>query len=277
MEIDKRMSIRQAITVIHLRYLLILNMKTLIIAGVMILVLIVLCICVPDRECFRASTPEINAACLFAVSSFDEDDYHVVKDHCNDIHFYIVNNGPGTQYLKDAELLPNVIVETRENKGWDLGAWKHGLNKFRNELSHYTHVILANNSCIYANTWREWLAMSMDYDLYGHIKHDKRSKNKDNFTMLSWFVIVSKNLFNDEVFKKWFDDLKPGSRKYCIDHHETKFAEYFDSKGFKVGIGAYNGKLGCIGGMLKKKEKNDKLLENLKEWSARHVPYYTFN
>lgn len=252
-------------------------MKTLMTIGLIIIALIVLCICVPDRECFKASTPEINAACLFAVSTFDEDDYQVVKDHCNDIHFYIVNNGSVTQYLKDAELLPNVIVEMRENKGWDLGAWKYGLDKFRDKLSQYTHIILANNSCIYANTWREWLAMSMDYDLYGHIKHDKRSKNKDNFTMLSWFVIVSQKLFNDEVFKKWFDDLKPDSRKYCIDHHETKFAEYFDRKGFKVGVGAYNGKLGCVGGMLKKKEKNDKLVENLKEWSTRHVPYYNFH
>lgn len=252
-------------------------MRIYIIIGVIILALIILCICVPTRECFVATTPEINAACLFAVSSFDADDYRVVKDHSMDIHFYIVNNGPITDYLESAAELPNVIIETRENTGWDLGAWKHGLNVFYRDLSRYTHVILANNSCIYANNWREWLAMSMDYDLYGHLRYDTQSKNKDNFTLMSWFVIVSHRLFVDPLFKKWFDNLKPDSRQYCIDNHETKFAEYFESKGFKVGIGAYNGKLGYVGGMLKKKEKTNKLINDLNEWTANHSPYYTFH
>ena len=262
--------------VIYLRYLLIVNMKILIIFALVIIAIVIMCICTKDHECFKAYTPEINAACLFAVSNFDADDYQVVKDHSSDIHFYIINNGPPTNYLTEASKLPNVTVESRENTGWDLGAWKYGLNKFYKELSRYTHVIIANNSCIYANTWREWLAMSMDYDLYGHLNYDKKSKNKDNFTLMSWFVVVSHRLFNDKSFKEWFDNLKPDSRQYCIDNHETKFAEHFERKGFKVGIGAYNGKLGFVGGMLKKKEKTDKLVSDLKEWSAKHVPYYRF-
>ena len=245
-----------------------------IIALLVIMGLIIYAI-VHEKESFVAQTPEINAACLFACANFDPDDYAVVYDHSTDIPFYIIHNGPLTDDAKKATTLPNVTIDERENEGWDLGAWKYGINKYYNELSNYSHVILANNSCIYANNWRELLANGFGYDMYGHLKYSC-SDDPNGFNLMSWHTIVSNKLFTSKDFKDWFDKLTPTSRDYCIEQHETKFAKHFNDLGYTVGISAYNGKLGYVGGMLKKKEKTPKTEKALRRWMNDYTPPYIY-
>ena len=134
---------------------------------------------------------------------------------------------------------------------------------------------MANNSCIYSNDWREHLVDSKGYDIYGHITTDKLAKGT-NVAVLSWFMIISNKLFNDARFRKWYKDLQPTDRKYCIDNHETKFADHFDKLGFNIGVISYKGKFGNTKGMLKKKEKTKKTENALRRWMNEYVPPYIY-
>lgn len=241
-----------------------------------LVILIIMCFLLRDqRETFKATTPDIRAACLFAVSNFDADDYRTVKDNSTDIPFFIINNGPLNEEVKKTEKLPNVKVSARENSGWDLAAWKYGIEKYGNELSSYDYVILANNSCIYANNWRELLVGAIGYDMYGHLNKD--ITENDRYYLMSWFIIVSKKLFNSSSFREYFNSLNPMDRDYCINNHEIRFTDYFKNKGFKIGMFAYEGKFGAVNGVLKKKERTAERTKYLNEWMDEYKPKYTYH
>jgi lipopolysaccharide biosynthesis protein len=168
-----------------------------------------------------------------------------------------------------------VKLSERENKGWDLAAWKYGMKKYEHELSTYDYVILANNSCIYANNWRELLVGAIGYDMYGHLSNDSMVKKR--YFLMSWFIIISKRLFNSSAFKEYFKQLNPTNRDYCIHNHEIRFMDYFKNKGYKIGLFAYKGMFGAGNGMLKKKERTPEKEDDLKEWMNNYTPKYTYH
>ena len=108
---------------------------------------------IKSRRCESFTVPEttINAAILFACFKINEHDYAFIEKWYKDIDFYVVVNGEPTEWdSKVIELIGNDRYLNRENKGYDVFAWKTGINTWRDKLNGYDLVGLVNNSCIYA-------------------------------------------------------------------------------------------------------------------------------
>ena len=149
-------------------------------------------------ESFKYPEMNINAAILYTVYKADKYDYEFVEKWHKDIAFYIVNNGVETEWFKKMKELPGVHVLTRENKGWDLGGWKAGI-EYWPELAKYDTVALVNNSCVYLIDVYTFFAKSIGYDMYGISQCICRVLP---YHLSATFIAVSKNLYNSDVFKE---------------------------------------------------------------------------
>ena len=116
---------------------------------------------------------------------------------------------------------------------------------------------------------------AIGYDMYGHSVNNLVESDKGPHLM-TWLIIVSKKLFNDPLFKAYFDNLKPTDRDYCVLHHEARFTDHFKDKGFKIGIFAHTGKIGATDGALKKKGRTPEMMAEHKKWARDYTPKYAY-
>lgn len=194
------------------------------------------------RESFTYPAMEINAAVLYAVYKADENDYKFVEKYYKDIPFYIVNNGEESEWFTKMKELAGVQYMTRENKGWDLGAWKDGMIHWNDELSKYDLVAFANNSCVYLFDLYTYFSKAMGYDMYG-LTHFTEPLAPYHISTI--FMVMGKKLYNSDLFRQHWNNLRTDmSRSYVIIFHEFVLSKKLKKHGYKIGIyDPYNGGL----------------------------------
>ena len=192
---------------------------------------------IKSRRCESFTVPEttINAAILFACFKINEHDYAFIEKWYKDIDFYVVVNGEPTEWdSKVIELIGNDRYLNRENKGYDAGAWKAGIYKWKEHLNGYDLVGLVNNSCIYKVNLHSIFLHANDYDLYSL---GQTLVQPFIWFLNAYFIVISKRLFTSDDFMKYWDKL-PNTNGYVrsATRHEWRFANHFKRLGYKCGV-----------------------------------------
>jgi lipopolysaccharide biosynthesis protein len=130
--------------------------------------------------------------------------------------------------------IPNIEVHCRENKGYDFGAWKWGLeNNFISEDT--THLILANDSC-----------MGPLFNLSPMMEY-MNNKNADfwgltdsvqgNWHIQSYFLVLSKKVLDSSAFKNFFQqNFNNLTKKEIIEHGELLLSKTLSNNGFSHSV-----------------------------------------
>lgn len=161
-------------------------------------------------------------------------------------YLMFVSNGP-VNNLEESSL-PSIVDEIyeRENEGFDVWAYKKGLEKAGwEELQNYDELILLNFTNfgpIYP--FSEMFAETDQYDVdfwgitehYGH-DYDPYQKCKYKYIprhIQSSFIAIRRSLFASRDFQQYWEDM-PMIHDYAeaICYHEAIFTEDFTRKGYK--------------------------------------------
>ena len=149
--------------------------------------------------------------------------------------------------LNGKELLSGVadVIYTRENEGYDFGAWKYGMIQtgFK-ELAAYDELVCANNSC-YAPLYGFYdifCKMSGKKDLWGLSEFPYLpdgsfiGKKYINQHVQSYFMVFGKKLLNDNCFEKWWTNIGCYNKmEEVVAYCESEMTSYFESRGFSKG------------------------------------------
>lgn len=182
-------------------------------------------------------------ACFFAHYDRDGiiDDYVVhyireLKKVCNDIIFASASNVSKDEQEKLDGLIKTFI--NRENEGYDFGSWRDGIKSIGFEnLSQYTEIVLANDSC-YGPVYdieKMFAKMDQTNDLDAW---SITTSYQTSTYMQSYFLVLRKNVFQQEFFINFFKNI--GDRKDKIDYiieFELGFSKLIIQN--KCKIGAY--------------------------------------
>lgn len=129
-------------------------------------------------------------------------------------------------------------VFSRENKGFDFGAWKEFLlSKDSDFFRQYDEIILCNSSCYGPVYPFEKLFAEMESrrcDFWGLYRHPGLKDRKHNIPshIQSYFLVLKKKLFLDGCFREYFDKLSCAASWDDAVKEETTFTAYFEGKGF---------------------------------------------
>lgn len=160
-------------------------------------------------------------ACFFAHYDQDGiiDDYVVhyireLKKVCNDIIFASVSN-ISTEEQKKLDGLVKTFIN-RKNEGYDFGSWRDGIKSIGFEnLSQYTEIVLANDSCYGPVYDIEKMFAKMDQtndlDAWSITISYQATKH-----MQSYFLVLRKNVFQQQFFIDFFKNI--GHRNHKIDY-----------------------------------------------------------
>ena len=210
-------------------------------------VLLLLCITIIivlylfDKPCekFTTKPKTINVACLYAAHNIMPDDVYFIRKYSKDIPFYIVNNGElsisGNKLVKTH----NVKMITRENKGYDTGAWKFGMSYYKDYLNRYDMIIFMNNSCIIGADLLRLCEHAIDYDLYSYgFSYEIHRKPYESPHLHAYLFFVNKRLYQSPDFKEQWDNINEnsGSHEESVNHNEYQLKPFFESRGYKVGM-----------------------------------------
>lgn len=166
---------------------------------------------------------------------------HSLKLYCESL--IVVCNGS----LQDNESVKLQCIADeiifRENRGFDVTAWKFVLCKLIEEKSidEYDEVILCNDS-FYGPVydWKEmFYAMDKEtVDFWGITSHPKsyeviRGHIPEH--LQSFFIVIRRSmLISDDFYHYWKDiQLDGGSLLDAIEEHELRFTSYFEKRGYK--------------------------------------------
>lgn len=208
--------------------------------GILLLVILVVsvCTCLRVRETFTTKPRTINAACLYAAFDITDEDVKFILKYANDIPFYIVNNGElsvAADKLKDKK---NISIVTRENEGYDVGAWKYGMRYYADQLSKYDLIIFMNNSCVIGADLLRLCEHAIDYDLYSFgFSYELYKQPFEHPHLHAYMFFVNKRLFDSPDFKNHWENIheNSGNHDESVNNNEYKLKSYFESKGYKVG------------------------------------------
>lgn len=190
----------------------------------------------PLMERFTTEPRNINAACLYAAYNIDSHDVAFILKYANDIPFFIVNNGALSTEAAKLTDNPRIHITTRQNKGYDAGAWKFGMNHY--DLSSYDLVIFMNNSCIVGADLLRLCEHAIDYDLYSYgFSYELYRKPYDNPHLHAYMFFVNKRLYGSPEFKAFWDSINETSCDHegSVQNIEYRLKPYFESNNFKVG------------------------------------------
>jgi len=137
-------------------------------------------------------------------------------------------------------------VFTRENNGFDFGAWKYTILTLGfPEILKYDDLILCSCSSygpVYPLSGVFSEMESRNCDFWGITKHpatgallvkgDKSSEILEH--VQSYFMVFSKNVVESSGFHKWWKELHPADEYFAdIASHENRFTSYLHRLGFK--------------------------------------------
>jgi lipopolysaccharide biosynthesis protein len=127
---------------------------------------------------------------------------------------------------------------TRDNKGWDVGAWKNGMNYWDDQLSKFDLVAFVNNSCVYLFDLYMFFSKAMGYDMYG-VTH---MSDPNPYHLSAIFIVFSKKLYKSDVFRQHWNNLRDDSDRHYAVVNELSQTKKFLEQGYKIGVyDQYNG------------------------------------
>jgi rhamnosyltransferase len=180
-------------------------------------------------------------ACFFAHYDRDGiiDDYvvHYIKELkkvCNHIIFASVSNVSKEEQKKLDGLVKTFI--NRDNEGYDFGSWRDGIKSIGFEnLSQYTEIVLANDSCygpIYdIEKMFSTMYQAKDLDAWSIIISYQGTKH-----MQSYFLVLRQKVFQQQFFVDFFKSV--GNRSYKIEYiqqFELGFSKLIIKNQCKIG------------------------------------------
>ena len=159
---------------------------------------------------------------------------------------YVVTNGSLTPEGRKTFLEFTDCVWERENKGLDVGAYRHALNMIGwDKLREYDEVVLMNHTImgpVYPlremfdemgsrdlDFWGSNIYYRVGFDPYGIIECGYIREH-----LQSHFIVARKSLFDTEDYRTYWDTLPPiNSYRESVAYHETYFTHHFAELGYK--------------------------------------------
>ncbi|GIO35110.1 LPS biosynthesis protein [Paenibacillus albilobatus] len=166
-----------------------------------------------------------------------------IKKNIRDL--LIVCNGKLTSDSRKKLLEYTDSIIVRENKGFDVWAYKEGIEYFGwGKLSEYDELVLFNSTMygpLYPlkemfesmrkkdlDFWGITKYHKMPYDPFGTIKYGYTPEH-----IQSHFIVVRKSMFTTYEFKYYWENMKMvNSYSEAIGFHEAIFTKEFSDKGF---------------------------------------------
>jgi rhamnosyltransferase len=135
-------------------------------------------------------------------------------------------------------------ILTRENKGFDFGAWKDALLKDGWEkLAQYDNVTLMNDTCFGPLFDLETIYLDMeqkDIDFWGltNYKNGMPRTNKPIPEHIqSYFISFKQRIVNAEPFKAFWENIKYENKiEKVIQKYETQFTKILTKAGFRHSV-----------------------------------------
>lgn len=149
--------------------------------------------------------------------------------------------------LKEKEIIKlKCITEKiiiRENKGYDVAAWKSVLCKLIEEknIDEYDEVLLCNDS-FYGplNDWKEMFRVMDEevVDFWGITRHPQSYETVRGYIpehLQSFFVVIRKSMVSSVDFYQYWKSMRLEGNNLldAIEEHELRFTSYFEEKGYK--------------------------------------------
>ncbi len=129
-------------------------------------------------------------------------------------------------------------VFSRENRGFDFGAWKDFILSHEGSFfAQYDELILCNCSCygpVYPFTSLFAEMESRVCDFWGLYRHPGLNDRKHSIPphLQSYFLVIRNRLFHDECFREYFAGLDSADTWNDAVSQETSFTAYFEKRGF---------------------------------------------
>lgn len=184
---------------------------------------------------------------------FDEDGIvdkyvtHLLSDMRKHVtELLVVCNGKLTsEGRKQFDLFADQLI-VRENKGFDVWAYKEGMNYYGwNKIAKFDEVVLFNATIfgpidsfkeMFDNMnqrdldfWGITLHHKLSYDPFGTIKYGYIPKH-----LQSHFIVIRKPMLGSYEFQKYWDNMvQINSYNESVGIHESIFTKEFEDKGFK--------------------------------------------
>lgn len=181
----------------------------------------------------------IKKICFFA--HFDKDSlvddyvlYYIksLKEVCDEIIFVSVSNVSEKEQEKLNPYIAKFI--NKENKGYDFGSWKAGMEfiGFEN-LQKYDEIIIANDSC-YAPIYQ----LQEMFDKMNSVKCDFWGATKSYFGIQphiqSYFIVFKKSIIKSEFFINFWKKVTNHEEKYeYVMNYELGLSKQAIKSGFK--------------------------------------------
>lgn len=158
-------------------------------------------------------------------------------------HLLVVSNTPLelSSRAELADIADDILV--RENRGFDVWAYKEGLERIGwDSLGQYDEVHLLNYTFFAPiHPFADLFARtdSWDVDFWGVTEHDTvrphpfLARSEMPRHIQSHWIAVRHSLAANADFRRYWDEMPPiTSYDDSIQWHESRFTEYFDSRGF---------------------------------------------
>ena len=191
------------------------------------------------HECFTTIPRTINVACLYAAHNLDDEDAAFILKYSKDIPFYIIINGEWTEPCNALKNIENISIITRQNRGYDIAAWKHGMDSFKEELSKYDLLLFMNNSCIIGDDMLRLCEHASDYDLYSYgFSYELYGRPFTDPHLHAYMFFVSKALYTSDDFQCYWNSMNTTDADHnkSVRDNEYRLKSYFEQRGYKVGM-----------------------------------------
>lgn len=136
-------------------------------------------------------------------------------------------------------------VITRENSGYDTGAFRTGLLHLgRSNLNRYDELFLINDTLVgpisdFEECFKKMERKKNDFWglTYGEVQKDFTGYNSYGYVprhLQTFFLAIKKSLLSEESFWRYWENIPlTDTREKAIGYHETFFTEFFSRLGFR--------------------------------------------
>jgi len=210
---------------------------------------------IKNKETFSKINKKI--CCLYAYYEKDNKykenfEFFLENGIYDEIDYYIIINGLCSVNIPNRE---NIIIIERENKGYDFGAWSHGLKKIIKEYDYYTFLNTSVKGPYLYNKCEKWYEpflrlFNKDVKIVGttvnifntnnffEIDLTKIYNKETPFTHVqSMFFIIDKEYLNYLNSINFFDEDKLNKITnfyYLIANYEIGLSQHAIKKGWNI-------------------------------------------
>ncbi|MES2630712.1 MAG: rhamnan synthesis F family protein [Patescibacteria group bacterium] len=159
---------------------------------------------------------------------------------------FVSNSKLTPESLKSLKALSSVQVEQRSNEGFDVWAYKHGINKVGwKKLETFDEVIFMNFTIVgpiypLSEMFDEMDSRNIDFwgiNVHAGEKFDPWGIMPEGYIprhLQSHFLAVRSEMLKSEIFQNYWDSMRPiVSYQQAIGYHEAIFTKTFSDAGFK--------------------------------------------